>query len=207
MPYSNRWNRFIYACWSPFYDFLIGLPPFQKARSRLWQSVAVNDGQRLLLVGVGTGEDFRHLPDRAVVLGIDLSLPMLAVAARKKTQLQFEVTLVQADAQLLPVTDNSIDVVVMTLILSVVPDPHGCLREAVRVVRPEGRILILDKFADSGQSTTPVRRLLNLITRPFGTDINRRLDDIRTGLPVRIIEDIPAAFGNAYRNIVLQRDP
>ena len=50
----------------------------------------------------------------------------------------------QADATALPFPDASFDSVVDTFSLCVMPDPEGALRELARVVRPGGRVLLLE---------------------------------------------------------------
>jgi phosphatidylethanolamine/phosphatidyl-N-methylethanolamine N-methyltransferase len=67
---------------------------------------------------------------------------------------------------------------VLHLILAVIPDPALCFAEAGRVLRPGGRIAVLDKFVAEGQKVSIARRLLNRVTSPIATDITRRLDEI-----------------------------
>ena len=205
MPYSNRWNRFVYACWSPFYDWLIGLAPFRRARTELWRIADVQPRQTVLLVGVGTGQDIPYIPANVTTIGFDLSRPMLARAQRRLRDSAESVHLLQADALHMPLPDAAFDVVVLALILSVVPDPRRCLNEAARVVTDRGTIVILDKFAGAAARPSMTRRLVNLITKPFGTDVTRRLDLICSGLPVTVVQDRPAAFRAAYRVAVLKK--
>jgi phosphatidylethanolamine/phosphatidyl-N-methylethanolamine N-methyltransferase len=61
MKMSNRWNRFIYHLWAPVYDAALeGL--FRPGRARALASLALQPGERVLLVGVGTGADLAYLP-------------------------------------------------------------------------------------------------------------------------------------------------
>ncbi len=111
----------------------------------------------------------------------------------------------RADAEDLPFADGSFDIAVLTLILSVVSDGQACLREAVRVVRTGGHLLVFDKFLPPGQSPSPGRWLLNLLTRPFGTDINRRFEELAEGLPCRVLREESSLFSGAYRAILLEK--
>ena len=101
--------------------------------------------------------------------------------------------------------DESVDVAVLTLILSVVSDGSAALREAVRVTRVGGRLLIFDKFVAAGMSPTLLRRTLNMLTSVFGTNINRRLEPMLEGVPCRVVRDEPSLLSGAYRAVLLER--
>ena len=102
-------------------------------------------GQRFLDVAVGTGlvaaEAVRVLGDPRAVTGLDLSEGMLAEARR---QLGGGVRLVQGRAEALPVADRSVDFVSMGYALRHVADLGVAFREYRRVLRPGGRLLLLE---------------------------------------------------------------
>jgi len=87
---------------------------------------------------------------------------------------------------------------VLHLIVAVVGNPGRCFAEAARAARPGGRIVVFDKFVRAGETPSPVRRLLNLVTRPLGTDITRRLDDVvrDSGAAVTRVREQDAMGGN-----------
>lgn len=107
-------------------------------------------GCQLLDVGCGTGELERRLlrkhPDWHLT-GIDLSGEMLEVA-RRKLRNQQQVTLEQADAASLPFADDAFDRVVSASVMHYFSDPKAALHEMRRVVRPGGKILVLDWCRD-----------------------------------------------------------
>ena len=142
----NRWNRFIYAWWSPVYDLLVNAPFLKRARRQAFDLLAISPGERVCLVGVGTGADFQFLPEDTTAVGLDLSRAMLAKAKRKLPMPGRDISLQCANAEDLPFADDSFDVAVLTLIVSVAGDGRACMREAVRVTRPGGRLLVFDKF-------------------------------------------------------------
>jgi len=206
MSQANRWNRFIYTLWSPFYDLLINASFLVRARRRAFDLLGVRAGERVCLIGVGTGADFPQLPEGISAVGVDLSRAMLAKARRKLPLKGREITLERGNAEDLPFDDGSFDVAVLTLILSVAADGAACLREAARVTRPGGRLLVLDKFLPPGGRAPLGRRLFNLVTRTFGTDINRSFEGMSAGLPLRVLSDQGVLFAGAYRAILLEKE-
>jgi len=200
---NNFWNRIVYRFWSPVYDWLIELPWFVKGRTRAWQLANLSSGEEVLLVGVGTGIDFKYLPEDVSVTGIDLSSSMLQIAKKKAGRLNRPIELLRSDAEKIPWEDNRFHVVALHLILSVVSNPEKCFQEAVRVIRPGGRIIVFDKFLSQTDSLTWKRKLINHLTRPFGTDINRRFEEIIRGTNVKILSDEPLVPGSAFRVILI----
>ena len=109
-------------------------------------------GQRLLDVAVGTGlvaaEAARVLGDPAAVTGLDLSEGMLAEARRRVGGIR----LVQARAEALPVADGSVDFVSMGYALRHVADLGVAFAEYRRVLRPGGRVLLLEIGRPEGRT-------------------------------------------------------
>ena len=131
MKMTNRWNRWIYRLWAPVYDATVGRF-FLPGRKRAIELLDLQPGERLLLVGVGTGADLPLLPQGIQVVGVDLSPEMLAQAQKKLSLPGLAVSLIQGDAQRLLVQEASFDAVIFHLILSVIPDGRACFRENLR---------------------------------------------------------------------------
>lgn len=92
-------------------------------------------GSRILDVAAGTGEVTRLLQRRGhAVVSLDLSMEMLRQAARMGAAATI------GRAEELPFGDNSFDGLTFTYLLRYVEDPLPCMKELVRVVRPGGRI-------------------------------------------------------------------
>ena len=111
---------------------------------------------RVVEAGIGTGANLRYYPDSVELTGIDASPAMLAHAVRRAEALGRPAELRQGDADALPLPDGGADTVVATLLLCSVPDVPTTLAEFARVLRPGGRLLLLDHVASSW---TPVRGL------------------------------------------------
>lgn len=102
----------------------------------------------VLEVGIGTGVNLPLYGPEARVTGCDASEEMLAWATRRRTHTS--VVLDQADAQHLPFADGSFDVVVASLVFCSVADPARGLAEARRVLRPGGRLVLLEHTRGNG---------------------------------------------------------
>ena len=200
---NNLWNRIVYTCWSPVYDWLIAWPVFVDGRKQAWELADVKQGEKVLLTGLGTGVDLQYLPDGACLTGVDISPAMLKIAQKKSARLGKPIQLLQSDAEQIALPDHSFDVVALNLILSVVAHPTACFREAVRLTRPGGRIIVFDKFVTSQKPPSLIRRLANLLTRLFGTDINRNFEEMMEGTDVTILEDRPLSSSSAFRTILV----
>lgn len=118
-------------------------------RKAMVASVQATREQRVLDVATGTGMVAAALVARygCAVVGVDQSEQMLSKAAarlRGDPRLKRAVTLMHAEAELLPFPDESFDHVTFTYLLRYVEDPASTLRELTRVLRPGGRLACLE---------------------------------------------------------------
>lgn len=127
-------------------------PDVAGQRSLTLAAMALCPGERVLDVGVGPGllahDMAKIVGAEGFVAGIDLSEPMLAMArerCREQDWIDFRV----ADATALPFEDASFDAAVSTQVYEYVPDMAKALAEAARVLRPGGRLFILDTDWDT----------------------------------------------------------
>lgn len=198
----TTWNRRRYTLWAPFYDWVAR---FGRQRRRSLAVLDLQPGERVLLVGAGTGADLPLIPREVAVLATDLTPAMLA---RAQPRAHAGIELRVMDGQALDLPDASFDAVILHLILAVIPDPVACLREAARVLRPGGRIAVFDKFLPDGARPSLPRRMANAVTRRLFSDINRRMGEIlqQTGAPLRIEHDEPAFLGGTFRILMLRKE-
>ncbi|CAG7640407.1 2-methoxy-6-polyprenyl-1,4-benzoquinol methylase, mitochondrial [Paenibacillus solanacearum] len=121
-------------------------------QQRLWHEtlhglVAPQGEGPLDILDVGTGPGFLALQFARMghrVSGLDLSPNMLEIAAKKAAQRQLMCTFLQGDAEALPFADHSFDVVANRHLLWTLPRPGKAIREWMRVLKPGGRLLIMD---------------------------------------------------------------
>lgn len=196
-------NQAIYRFYAPVYDHLFG-PLLNTCRRQSVQWLALCPGERLLIPGVGTGLDLPLIDANVHVTGVDISLDMLRQAAKKPSAAV--VDLQQMDAQALDLPVESFDAVLLNLILSVAPDGGKVLREAWRMLRPGGRIVIFDKFLPEDRALSPFRAALGTLIRLAGTDPNRCFSEMLTHIPeAQVIRNQPSLLCGQYRLILLRK--
>ena len=197
------WNRLRYTVWAPAYDAVVGAAGFNTARRLSIDRLRLVSGDRVLIVGAGTGLDLELLPPSVHVTAIDVTPAMLKHLERRAAATGQSVTARIMDARQLPFPDSSFDAVVMHLILAVMPEPERGLMEAVRVLKPGGRIAVFDKFLSDEEHPSLKRQLLNAIAKPLFSDLNRRFGPLIAGTRLVIEQDEPLAFGGTYRAVTL----
>ncbi|WP_333782869.1 class I SAM-dependent methyltransferase [Arthrobacter sp. H14] len=102
--------------------------------------------------------------------GVELSASMLAQAHARAEMLHRVVDLRLGDAQHLNFPDASFDTVVATLSLCSIPDDRAAVAEMARVLRPGGRLVLLDHVASSVRPVRAVQRLLDPLLVRFEGD-------------------------------------
>ena len=159
-----RWQRHIYDATRRYY--LLG-------RDGMIANLRPTVGARVLEIGCGTGRNLVHAARRypqARFFGIDVSTEMLtsAMSAIARADLSDRIRLAQADAtsadpQVLFATAG-FDAVMISYSLSMIPEWHHVLDGGVRLLRPDGRLHVVD-FGDLERlpaMRAPLRRWLAL---------------------------------------------
>ena len=159
-------------------------------RLRSWErsELGLGSGQRLLDVGCGLGEAALTLADDlgddGEVVGVDISAEMLRVAQLKAGATRCRVRFTVGDACALAEPDDCFDVVRSERTLQWLADPIAAVAEMARVVRPGGRVSLIDTdwstFAiDVGDDelAAMVRKAMRT-ERGRPSNIGRRLHDL-----------------------------
>lgn len=138
-----------YRRWARVYDAVFGAV-LEDGRRKLLAQVAQIKPTTLLEMGVGTGLLLPKYPRDTTVVGVDISEDMLVLAQQKIAEHGLAQTSVQLDdCEHLSFADRSFDCVVLPYILSVTPNPRALIDEALRVVKPEGHVIIANHFSGS----------------------------------------------------------
>jgi ubiquinone/menaquinone biosynthesis C-methylase UbiE len=198
---SNAWLRFRYTIWAPHYDRITKLHP---QRRRSIELLALKPGERVVVVGCGTGSDLPLLPPFVEVLAGDLTPAMLRQArAHARPGIEYRVL----DALALDLPDDTFDAAILHMVLEVVPDPARCLSETARVLKPGGRVAVFDKFlADDDRPGLLRRAGLWLLDLVF-TSTNRRMGEVlaASGALLAVEHDEPSV--GSYRHVILRKLP
>lgn len=113
-------------------------------------------GLDALDAGCGTGFLSFELARRGHrVVGIDFAPAMLAEARRKAAEENASVRFEQGDAERLPFASDSFDLVVSRHVLWTLPHPEAAIDEWIRVLRPGGRLVVVDGQSDAAAATEP----------------------------------------------------
>lgn len=175
---------------------------FDRQRRASIEMLGLAPGERVVIVGAGTGADLQHIPAGVTVVATDLTPAMLA-RARQKSGTPAHLAIM--DGHRIAARDASFDAAVLHLILAVLPDPVRCVQEVARVVRPGGRVAVFDKFVRG--APTVGMRALNVITGALFTEVTRSLEDIleRASVPLVVERDAPALLRGVFRHVLLRR--
>ncbi|MEU4520687.1 class I SAM-dependent methyltransferase [Amycolatopsis sp. NPDC024027] len=186
MTKAERWRRY----WdrkSTTYDAEMGCWDRRLfGDSRAWACGQATG--EVLEVAVGTGLNLPCYPAEVTLTGVDLSEGMLAIARDRARRLGHPVTLREGDAEALPFADASFDTVLCTFGLCAIPDPAAAVGEMVRVLRPGGRLILVDHVASSSRIVRGLQRLVELASVPLAGEHFRRrpLELVEAlGLPVQ----------------------
>lgn len=193
-----------YTLLAPIYDTVVS-GPIDAFRKKSIARIHPTQNKKILINGIGSGLDIPYLPMDAHYIGTDITPAMLNRAKNRANTYPIDISFQQADSQALPFEDNSFDAIVMHLILAVVPNPELALQEASRVVKPNGRIYIFDKFIRRGQLAIG-RRLLNIFLRHIATRTDVIFEDVLASCPqLSVIHDEPALAKGWFRLIELRK--
>ena len=127
----------------------------QEVNAALMRVLAPVVGEHLLEVGCGSGVLCRLMAPKVIpggeITGLDISPEFISIAQDHATDagLNGSIQWDAGKAEALPYRNASFDGVLAARLLLHVPDPQAFLREAVRVLRPGGRVVVMDWDLDT----------------------------------------------------------
>ena len=136
---------------------------------------------RTLEVAAGTGRNLPYYDDAVSLTAVDLSAGMLDLARQRADQLGRDVEFSVADAQALPFETERFDTVVATLALCSIPDDRAGVAEMVRVLKPGGRLVLLDHVRSPLPPVRAVQRAVEPLFLRLEADHLLREPELRVG--------------------------
>lgn len=199
---TNRWNIIRYTIYTPVYDIFARI--LTKSRKKSLELLNIQQGDKVLIVGAGTGLDLEIIHRKCEITATDLTPSMVAAIKRRSRSLKREVNALVMDGQKLEFADETFDCVILHLILAIIPDPVACFAEAERVLKIGGHLVIFDKLLKKHQKPSLLRKILDPFTTLFFSSITRSFSSIYKHSNMKIKTDI-TTFGGLFRIIVLKK--
>jgi ubiquinone/menaquinone biosynthesis C-methylase UbiE len=157
----------------------IGLSEYRKEALSL-----LPENASILELGAGTGANFEFYPESRRAVSTELSIKMIG-AAKPKVRTN---VLVNADAQYLPFGESEFDAAFATLVFCSIPEPGLAFGELRRVVKPGGRVVLLEHVRPNG-ILGPLFDVLNFCSTRLAEDhFNRRTADIARSSGLKVDE-------------------
>ena len=131
---------------------------------RMRASLVAELGGDVLEVGAGTGLNLPHYERAAKVVAVEPDPSMARRLRRRAADSSIPVEVVSSSAESLPFADESFDTAVITFVLCSVADPADALAEVRRVLKPGGRLIVLEHVRGEGRLArwqdrlTPIHR-------------------------------------------------
>ena len=144
---------------SRYYDYLTGLFERKYAVMSL-EHLAVSEGETVLEIGFGTGHCLKWIAEsvgpKGETYGIDLSTGMMKIAKKRleKAGIENRVKLFYGDAASLPFDNSTFDAVFLSFTLELFDTPEipRVLEQIKRVLKPEGRLVVVSMSKENGES-------------------------------------------------------
>lgn len=157
-----------------FYD-LIEFPVEKVLYSKWREKYFSNLIGRVLDVGIGTGKNIDYYNNEAEITGIDFSKKMLEKAKRKlKKPGRKNISLKLMDVENLKFRDNSFDYIITSSVFCSVPNPIEGLKEIKRVLKPNGKLIMVEHVLSKNKIIAFFENLFNPIVKfSIGVNINR----------------------------------
>jgi ubiquinone/menaquinone biosynthesis C-methylase UbiE len=168
--------------------------PFEKRFLSKWREETLSylpENAKILEIGAGTGANFEFYPTSKCAVASEISIKMLEFARHKTNEIKF----VQANAETLPFAANSFDAAFATLVFCSIPKPENAFAELRRIIKPNGKIILLEHVRPNGLLGFTFD-FLNILTVALIEDhFNRQTAKLAEQSGLEVLEVKQKAFG------------
>lgn len=155
---------------------------------------------RLLEIGVGNGTHLQHYKQHDI-FGIDTSLKMLEIAKKQKG---YQADLRRMDGENILFEDCSFDYVVLSHVIAVVDDPEKVLSEVFRILKPSGKIFILNHFTPNNWLAC-----VDYLFQPFASAFHFksvfRINNLKAIKEFKLLQEINCGFLSYFKIFIYQK--
>lgn len=170
------------------------LRPYERRFLGRWRAETLNElpaDSAILEIGAGTGANFAYYPKCKQAVASEISCEMLKFAAEKTASIE----LVEADAEGLPFASGTFDAVFATLVFCSIDDPAAAFAEVIRVLKPNGRLVLLEHVRPNGLLGYVFDALSVLTVAVIDDHFNRRTAKLAEAAGLTVLEVRRKAFG------------
>lgn len=170
------------------------LRPYERRFLGRWRAETLKElptDAIILEIGAGTGANFAYYPNCKQAVASEISCEMLKFAAEKTASID----LVEADAEGLPFASNSFDAVLATLVFCSIADPGAAFAEVIRVLKPDGRVVLLEHVRPNGLLGYVFDALSVLTVAVMDDHFNRRTARLAEAAGLKVLEVRSKALG------------
>ncbi len=195
-----------YARWAPIYDWSFGVFT-RTARVAAVAELNTLPPSRIVELGVGTGISLPLYKRHHRITGVDLSRDMLKRARKRVDEegLGHVDGLHEMDAGDLAFPDASFDAAMAMFVITVVPDPDKVLAEMARVVRPGGRVLLVNHFSVESGPRAAIERHLARFSGKLGWRPNFPIETVLGRSELRLMERRSVKALDLFTLLVFER--
>ena len=173
---TQAYQSKLYSNFAHLYDLFFARYFYPRIASVI-RALNIPPGAKILELGVGTGLSLGAYPAHCQVVGVDVAPDMLEHAQERIDRNGWShLSLMEMDAMDLDFPDSSFDYVMAFHVISVVPDASRCMREAQRVCRAGGQIIVINHFRSSNGWLAAIDRRMEPLSRRCGWHTLRRAD-------------------------------